>query len=198
MTPFKTYNLSGGHGDNILFAGVNIELKPQEALQIVGPNGCGKSTLLRILAGLHAPQGGHISWHAPHHTPDFHRQLTFISDKPNLKPNLTCLENLQLFSSLKKQPLLQKTARTCLEQLTLPPQSLAYQLSMGQKRKLALSRLLLHPTPLWLLDEPFNALDQRSANFFDSIFSNHLKQQGIIIFTSHQATSLTSRTLALA
>lgn len=172
-----------------LFAALSLQLEAGSVLHVEGPNGAGKSTLLRILAGLLRPQAGHIQLfpqHA-HHDPDYwRRNLLFIGHKAAVKAELTALENLALQAQLDgghiNDPwqLLETVGLLGLEDIP------AQQLSAGQQRRIALARLWCSPATLWILDEPFTALDVRGIALLQERFASHVGAGGSIILTSHQ------------
>lgn len=188
---FEVTDLAGGYGENPLFTQLKFTLNPGSALQVVGPNGSGKSTLLRILTGLNPNLGGDIFWQQQSIYQDlglYQKNLIFLSDKLNLKPELNILENFKLFLNLRNESKSAAELTEIIHFLNLSPHTHLNvgQLSQGQKRRAAAARLLLYSAPLWILDEPFNALDQLSIELFTQLFKQHLDQQGMIIFTSHQ------------
>jgi heme exporter protein A len=182
--------------DEPILKNINFKVNAGEALQIVGANGSGKTTLLRILAGLLVETSGEIYWqgnlrHA--YSPQFLAELSFMGHQTAIKEELTTLENLAFFAALtknKKQNCLPHEEIISLLNLTGSEHKLAKELSAGQKRRLALARLLLSNTKLWILDEPFTALDQMGIQFIEKIIADFLSQGGIVILTSHQAFKL--------
>ena len=180
-------------GDRCLFSGVNLRLLAGEALQVVGPNGSGKTTLLRAICGLTRPEHGVLSYRgAPLDGDDqtFRAELLYIGHENGLKFELTALENLRALRDIAARrhrlSLMDALRRTGLEGLEDRP---VRTLSSGQRRRVALARLLT--TSLWLLDEPFTALDQAGARLVNVLVEDHLHAGGGIIFTSHIPLSLT-------
>lgn len=175
-----------------LFADLSLQLGSGSVLHVEGPNGAGKSTLLRILAGLLRPQAGYIQLfpEQAQHDPDYwRRQLLFIGHKAAVKAELTALENLALQAQLDgahiDDPwlLLETVGLLGLEDIP------AQQLSAGQQRRIALARLWYSPASLWILDEPFTALDVRGIALLQQRFASHVAAGGSIILTSHQPLS---------
>jgi len=176
-----------------LFQNLSFEIGPGQLLFIQGGNGCGKTSLLYILAGLRLPEDGSVSWGGKdinHLGKQFHSQLCFIGHQNGVKAELTVWENIAGFQALKSGK--GDDIQTTIDTLGLAgyEDSLAYQLSSGQQRRLALSRLLFSQQPLWILDEPFTSLDKASVRFFETLLVNHSQQGGMVILTSHQSLDL--------
>lgn len=175
----------------VLFSKLDLSVAPTEILHITGPNGCGKSTLLHLLTGLLTPQYGKVYWqgtaiNSP--TLNYHSQVTYIGHKAGIKNSLTVLENLQMAAdfgggapSQDWQAILHRFGLANLRN------TLCYSLSAGQRQRVALSRLLLMPTPLWILDEPFTALDNAATTILQEILLEHCQRGGMVILTSHHA-----------
>lgn len=175
-----------------LFADLSLSLPAGAVLHVEGPNGAGKSTLLRILAGLLRPQSGQVVLFPEHHQhdPDYwRRQLLFIGHKAAVKGELTALENLAIQAQLDGAPIhdpwltLETVGLLGLEDIP------AQQLSAGQQRRVALARLWHSRALLWILDEPFTALDVRGIDLVQQRFAEHVERGGSIILTSHQPLS---------
>ncbi len=180
-------------GEQLLFSNINFTLNEGEILQIRGVNGSGKTSLLRILAGLAFCNNGLILWNnMPIQTirEQFAAQINYIGHKLGLKDDLTAYENLAYYCHFRKKHTLINHALTTLgiiDKGLLPLR----QLSAGQKRRAALAKLVLLPAKLWILDEPFTAIDKEGVNFVVSLMETQQQQGGMVIFTSHQDTPLT-------
>jgi len=165
-------------------------------LRISGDNGSGKSSLLRILCGLLAPQSGEVIWgdQAIYKDRDqFHSELIYLGHIPALKADFTALENLISLALLGGQVITAKEALQALTTAGLADQAhrVVRTLSQGQKQRIALARLRLpQPKPLWILDEPFNALDQKSNQLLQSLLVEHVQHDGIVALSSHQTLSM--------
>lgn len=186
-------------GDRPLFAHLSFSLKPGELLHVTGANGSGKTTLLRTLCGLTHAHAGEVRWHgtAIHKLGDeFHAQLAYVGHANGIQGDLTPVENLSVAASLSGGADSTLIGAT-LERLGL----MAYHhfpskiLSQGQKRRLALARLVVERKPLWILDEPLSGLDVDSVTLMTTILKEHLAQGGIIIITSHQDINVQMKTV---
>lgn len=188
--------LSCVRDDRILFEGLNLELRPGEMLLIEGSNGSGKTTLLRTLCGLLAPSAGQVCWGGESISKlaeEYTSNLLYIGHKPGIKEDLTGVENLRIASILDGGDLNENAAWEALERMGLAghedlPTKV---LSQGQKRRVALARLLVSETKLWILDEPFTALDKAAVGFLQSVIQQHVAEEGMVILTTHQEVSLT-------
>ena len=178
-------------GDRLLVKDLGFVLEAGSLLYVLGENGSGKSSLLRMLCGLLMPEQGEILWagksiksHAEQYLPN----LKYLGHLNGLKDDLTALENLQMGARIAGQDV---TAAAALAALTaigiarcanLPVRVL----SQGQKRRVALAALWLSRSPLWILDEPFAALDVAATEVLAARISEHLAAGGMTILTSHQ------------
>jgi len=185
-------------GDRPLFSHLSFSLEPGELLHVTGANGSGKTTLLRTLCGLTRAHAGEVRWHgtAIHKLgDDFHAQLAYVGHGNGIQGDLTPAENLSVAVSLSGSADIAQIGKT-LERLGLA----AYHhfpakiLSQGQKRRLALARLVAEHKPLWILDEPLSGLDVDSASLMTTILMEHLAQGGLIIITSHQDINVETKT----
>lgn len=181
--------LAGSRGGNILFSGLNFSLAAGEGLAVSGPNGVGKSTLLRILAGLLPTTSGNFNLNGANGAalPVF-EFAHYLGHRNSMKAELTVAENLKFWKSYQAG---EEEAGLEVEEAIdavgldgvghLP---FGY-LSAGQKRRIALARLLVAERPLWLLDEPTAALDRRSEQLFRDIAADHLAAGGMLIAATH-------------
>ncbi len=194
--PIPTLQVDGlacQRGDRLLFEKMGFMLMGGDLLLLTGPNGSGKSSLLRLLAGLNAPAAGHIFWHGRAIGEDTvaHRQrLQFLTHLDGVKPALTVLENLQFWSALMGGPATTASSALAafgLERIADLP---ARFLSAGQRRRLALSRLVLRPAALWLLDEPSTSLDSEGAERLLAAIASHRARDGIVILATHDRLAL--------
>jgi len=177
-------------GERLLFAGLGATVAPGELAWLRGGNGRGKTSLLRLVAGLAAPERGQILWDdAPvRGNADYAAALTFIAHANALKDDLTALESLAFLARVHGRPADGPTLRAALARLGLggrermPTRSL----SQGLKRRVALARLALEARPaLWVLDEPFDALDVAATAALHEILAGHRARGGSVLLTSH-------------
>jgi heme exporter protein A len=192
---FSVSNLSCSRGDKRLFSGVSFTLQPGQWLHLEGDNGVGKTSLLRLACGLSALEDGEIIWNhqAVVQNPEvFRADLAYLGHQLALKEDLTPLENLRADAAVAGRPLKPEDALKALAQLGLRGREHlpVRVLSQGQKRRTALARLLVSSAKLWILDEPFVALDAAAQNALTQIINGHLAHQGMVLLTSHQAVSL--------
>jgi heme exporter protein A len=189
-------NLACMRGGKTLFADLSVVLEPGQLLRITGSNGAGKSSLLRMLCGLLTPSMGSIQWgENPIHADRdfFHTQLIYLGHTPALKGDLSAEENIIAAGSLSGDVITSSMARAALANSDLGhlASRLARTFSQGQKQRVALARLqLAQDKPLWLLDEPFNALDQDANEALQALIQGHLSRGGMVALSSHQQVAL--------
>ncbi|MBB1332943.1 cytochrome c biogenesis heme-transporting ATPase CcmA [Pseudoalteromonas sp. SR44-5] len=176
--------------ERCLFADLNFSLKSGQIMQLAGPNGAGKTSLLRIIAGFSAPDEGQVMWQGESiakNYDEFARQLLFIGHKTGVNSQLSAIENLRFWLQIQgydtEQDLYSLLAKIGLVGLEDVP---VRTLSAGQQRRVALIRLWLNDAKLWVLDEPFTALDKAGIAFLQQRFLAHLAQGGAILLTTHQ------------
>lgn len=186
-------NLECVRGDRRLFAGVGFRLGAGELLYLQGKNGAGKTSLLRMLIGLLPPEAGEIRWQGkPVGSDEFRADLCYLGHLNAIKEELTPLENLLAAARLADETLSEDDALDALEQVGLAGrEDLACRyLSQGQKRRVALARLVKEKRPLWILDEPFVALDVAAVDWLAGIISGHLQRGGLAVMTTHQQVTI--------
>ncbi|WP_303783740.1 cytochrome c biogenesis heme-transporting ATPase CcmA [Azovibrio restrictus] len=182
-------------GDRRLFHGVGFRLDAGELLFLQGRNGAGKTSLLRMLCGLSQPESGEIRWKGEsirRLSDDFRADLCYLGHLNAIKEELTPLENLLASARLAGESLSEDDALDALEQVgLLGREDLACRyLSQGQKRRVALARLVKERRPLWILDEPFVALDVNAVAWLAGIIGAHLQRGGLAVLTTHQPVDI--------
>ena len=187
-----------------LFKPVTTDIKAGEIVQIAGPNGAGKTTLLRAMCGLFDETEGALLWlDKPVHQQrfEFHQQLLFLGHQPAVKKSLTAKENLNWLYGVKGRVLSGDVSIDgSLSQVGLNGYAdiPCSQMSAGQHRRVALARLYLDDAPLWVLDEPFTAIDVKGVAKLEEQFEKHASNGGTVILTTHQALSIENyKTLVL-
>lgn len=183
-------------GERRLFRDVGFELDPGTLLHVQGRNGSGKTSLLRMVCGLLAPAAGEILWNGTDVRAAgeaYRGELLYLGHQNAIKDDLTAVENLLVSETLAEVPITRRSARDALERLGLKDyEDLPTRiLSQGQKRRVALARLLFRErSRLWVLDEPFVALDPHAVAEVASIIADQLGGGGIVIYTTHQDVDL--------
>ncbi len=191
-------NLECVRGERRLFAGVGFRLEAGELLYLQGKNGAGKTSLLRMLIGLLPPESGYIRWKgASIKSEEFRSELCYLGHLNAIKEELTPLENLLAAARLADEELSEDDALDALEQVGLAGrEDLACKyLSQGQKRRVALARLVKEKRALWILDEPFVALDVAAVDWLAGIISGHLQRGGMAVMTTHQKVDIPAGTV---
>ncbi|MCW8945070.1 MAG: cytochrome c biogenesis heme-transporting ATPase CcmA [Sedimenticola sp.] len=183
-------------GDRKLFSDLSFSLAGGELLHLHGHNGSGKTTLMRTLCGLIKESEGEIHWNGESiHSldEDFTRDVVYIGHKNGIKDDLTGVENLRVCTALDGYPITESQAWDALEKMGLRGHEdlPSRVLSQGQKRRVALARLLVNRAKLWILDEPFTALDVAAVDFLQSIIRSHIEAGGMVILTTHQEVKIT-------
>ena len=189
-TMLEAAHLTCQRGERTLFTNLSFTLGAGELLQVAGPNGSGKTSLLKLLCGLSHPVAGEIRWQGkPAHGEDFRRHLFYLGHQHAVKEELSALENLHISTDLAGEPLTDAQALDALGRMGLAGREHlpARILSQGQKRRVALARLLVSKAPLWILDEPLTALDVAAVDLIQSRLAEHLAHQGMVVLTTHQA-----------
>ncbi|HSG10533.1 MAG TPA: cytochrome c biogenesis heme-transporting ATPase CcmA [Gammaproteobacteria bacterium] len=179
--------------DRTLFSQLDFTLHPGQVLLLEGRNGSGKTSLLRILCGIRLPDEGSITWDGTdigRLGPDYHQHMAYVGHRDGNKLDLTPLENLAMARALGKAN--DTPLQAALEQVDLqgfedvPTRNL----SAGQQRRLALARLLVTDTVLWILDEPFTSLDVDGIRIVEALLDRHTAQGGMLAVTSHHTVNL--------
>jgi heme exporter protein A len=176
-------------GDRHVLKNLSFEINPREALHISGRNGSGKTTLLKVACGLLRPEQGRVTWRGRSISEvraDYQHALAYASHEPALKGDLTALENLRFMVGLKRRSSAAELAG-CLQRTgvagcaDLPVRVL----SAGQRRRVAMARVLGMRAPLWLLDEPFTNLDAAGSEIFAALIAEHVSSGGMAVVVAH-------------
>lgn len=179
-------NLAGERGGEIIFSGVDISLGEGEGIVVTGPNGSGKSTMLRVIAGLLEPAGGTVRLESPGDDfPTLESALHYLGHQNAMKPALTVRENLEFWQDFHGHahlPVMEALEMVGLETIGHLP--FGY-LSTGQRRRIAIAKLLVSYRPVWLLDEPTAGLDKASERQFAALMEAHMEDGGMIIAATH-------------
>jgi len=192
---FSGENITAKRGDKILISNLNFDVSSGHILSVAGDNGSGKSTLLRLMAGLAPPAVGRIFWNDSQITKDrfsHYDRLRYVGHLAAVKSELTVEENLRYWSKIQNGNANTNLIVKALElfKITSERSQPTKFLSSGQKRKLALTRLIIKPTPLWLLDEPTVGLDNEGFSNFQTILDSHCEKGGIAVIATHDEIHL--------
>jgi len=185
-------------GERTLFSDLSLTVGTGDVVEVHGPNGAGKTTLLRVLAGLTLPTEGRVQWEGREVTGGarvdserFRAELCFIGHSNGVKSELTPLENLRVWQALYETPS-DDVLLDALDQTGLGgfDDVLALTLSAGQRRRVALARLLVTGARLWVLDEPLTSLDRDGIDWVESRIAHHAEGGGAVVYTSHQPATV--------
>ena len=176
-------------GERVLFEALSFTAPPHSIVHLQGANGSGKTTLLKTLAGLIHPDAGSIQWRGASfaHSADFPAMLNYIGHQGGLNAELDACENLEFIATLCATPR-RATVANALKALNATAFAMhpVRYLSAGQRQRVTLARLLLFDAPLWMLDEPYTALDQASRSLVEAIVDNHVDSGGTVLIATHQ------------
>ena len=184
-------NLACSRGDHRLFSELSFTLDFGQIMQVQGANGSGKTSLLRTLCGFIIPDEGDITWRGESTREldeEYFAEMMYLGHLNSIKDELSALENLRISSGFSGIELDEKEAISALSRMGLRGRELlpTKVLSQGQRRRVALARLLVSQAKLWVLDEPLAALDVGAVALIQELIAEHLKKQGAVIFTTHQ------------
>jgi heme exporter protein A len=186
----EAVDLACERGGQTLFHGVTFCVGSGETVRITGANGSGKTSLLRILCGLLTPTAGEVRWNGARIQAlkeEYARHLVYLGHAPAVKEELTGAENLRATCVLAGLPVSDGELRQALQRFGVPGDKAVRQLSQGQRRRAALARLALsRRASVWLLDEPFTALDAVAAELTRALLGEHAQRGGSVVYSTHQ------------
>jgi heme exporter protein A len=193
-------DLACRRGQRRLFAGVSFDVEPGRALWLRGRNGRGKTSLLRLAAGLSEPEAGRITWGGvPVRTAALGPRLVYIAHASALKDDLSVTESLRFLARLHGRDDRDAALHAALDRVGMGPHrnALVRTLSQGQRRRATLARLALETqASLWILDEPYDALDSDGIEAVNALLHAHLARGGSVLLTSHQAAGASAPPMA--
>jgi len=192
MSKLTVNNLSYQRGYNLILDNLSFNLNSGEALRICGQNGSGKTSLLKIIAGLSTPESGSIEYDKTKtNSKKFQLETLYLGHYAALSSELNCVENLKYLTSLSTE-IISPNFQNALNKVGLKnyENELVGNLSAGQKRRVVLSLLFITQSKVWLLDEPFTALDSVGTKIIESQIEKHCKKGGLCILTTHQECNI--------
>ena len=188
-------NLSFFRDSNLIFENLNISLGNGQITQIKGKNGSGKTTFLKVILNILISKTGEVYWEGKNINKNifnFYDQITFISDRSTSSRKLTVIDNINFWRGLSSSNISDDDIFILLETFNLKKyiRTETMYLSAGEIKKLELLRLILEKRKIWILDEPYNHLDDLSIEILNQTFVDHTNNNGIILFTSHYSPQI--------
>ena len=183
-------NLSFSRNETKIFENLSLSLNNKKIIQIKGRNGSGKTTFLKVILNILEPKSGEIIWKGKNikkNIFDFYNQTTFIMDNNTSTRELSVQDNINFWKGLSSSKLNNDEIFKLLKKLDIEQyyKTKVMLLSSGERKKLELLRLILEQKKLWVLDEPFNHLDDLSIEILNQTFLDHISSDGMILFASH-------------
>ncbi|WP_220720990.1 cytochrome c biogenesis heme-transporting ATPase CcmA [Agarivorans litoreus] len=181
--------------ERVLFDDLSFTLSPGEILQVAGPNGAGKTSLLRLVSGLSRPESGDILWQGEaisQVVEQYYQQCLYLGHQAGVKAELSALENLRFYLGLAGENIVQEQLYALLTRVGLAglEEEPVAHLSAGQQRRVGLSRLWLVYRKLWILDEPFTAIDKQGVAYLEKVILSHAQKGGMVLLTTHQELNI--------
>ncbi|WP_221074117.1 cytochrome c biogenesis heme-transporting ATPase CcmA [Agarivorans aestuarii] len=181
--------------ERVLFDDLSFTLSPGEILQVAGPNGAGKTSLLRLISGLSRPESGEILWQEEaisQQAEQYHQQCLYLGHHAGVKAELSAVENLRFYLGLAGQSMEQEQLYALLTRVGLAglEEEAVAHLSAGQQRRVGLARLWLVARKLWILDEPFTAIDKQGVAYLEQVILSHAQAGGMVLLTTHQELNI--------
>ena len=194
-TALEVRKITCVRGERELFSNIDFQVLPGQCLHIRGENGVGKTSLLRLLTGLASPESGEVLWSGHSIKKDvleYHSKLLFLGHRDALKEDLSAIENLRMYAAIDGITLSEQEAFASLWRFGLKGrEDLPVNcLSAGQKKRVLMARMLTRRAQIWILDEPFNALDTHAVEELQGLIAEHLQRNGLVVLTSHQPLAI--------
>ena len=194
-TALEVRKITCVRGERELFSNIDFQVLPGQCLHIRGENGVGKTSLLRLLTGLASPESGEVLWSGHSIKKDvleYHSKLLFLGHRDALKEDLSAIENLRMYAAIDGITLSEQEAFASLWRFGLKGrEDLPVNcLSAGQKKRVLMARMLMRRAQIWILDEPFNALDTHAVEELQGLIAEHLQRNGLVVLTSHQPLAI--------
>ena len=186
----EVVSIAKSYDKRTVLSDISLSIGKGEVLGLLGPNGAGKTTLLRIIAGLLTPEQGSVEWGGRPTRADHDAwcaSFSYLAHSDGLKPEFTATENLSFDAGLRRRVADEEIADS-LSQVGLSHarDQIAATMSAGQRRRLAMARVLLAQVPLWILDEPYTNLDTGGAALVAAVVGRHLDAGGAVVMAAHQ------------
>ena len=183
-------NLSFSRNNVNVFKDINLSIGSGQIKQIKGKNGSGKTTFLKTILNILLPENGEVFWEGKNikkNIFNFYKEITLIMDEPSSTKSLTLINNINFWKGFSDSTITDNEVLLLLQAFKLEKyiHTQVMYLSSGEVKKLELLRLIIEQKKIWILDEPYNHLDEGSIEILNQTFVDHIKKNGIILFASH-------------